>query len=143
MKKSLAVIAAAILMTLTACSGSASAGPSYKAPTQVKVRFEAYKTLPQYINANEAMKRREGKISITLSTPTGIVQNDYSQKMVNGAGDPVVFYSYSAGSPVSLSVQNGSSYGKVTCIITVDGVIVSRNESSSDYGVASCSGIAR
>ena len=47
-----------------------------------------------------------------------------------------------SGTFVYISAQNGSEFGSVTCTITVDGIVVSTNTSTADYGIAQCEGTA-
>lgn len=36
--------------------------------------------------------------------------------------------------------QNKGEYRSVTCRITVDGIVISENTSSGEYGIATCKG---
>lgn len=74
--------------------------------------------------------------TITYSTASGIEQADAAPPWTRTITVP-------NGTPVTVSAQNGSEFGSVTCSINVDGVVISSNTSTADYGVASCDGLAR
>ncbi len=69
---------------------------------------------------------------VTYTTPTGMEQ-------VSAAAPWTRSLVVQRGTPLSISAQNGGEYGSVTCRITVDGLTVSTNTSTADYGTASCS----
>lgn len=143
MKKSLALVAAALMLTLTACGGSSKDSSYTPAPPLVTVNFKAFKTLPENTTKDPELRRKYEEISVTIGTPTGTQQHTYLESMRSKSGTSVVSYKFDRGEPVYLSVQNASGIGSVTCVLSIDGRVVSENVSSADYGIASCSGVAR
>jgi len=76
--------------------------------------------------------------SVTMEKPDGTEQVDVDLPMMNNAGGQGVELKFMPGSFVYISAQNEGAYGEVTCRITVDGMVMSENTSSADYGIASC-----
>lgn len=137
---SLAALTATGVFALSACSGGASATAEPKAPDLVSVEYHASKELPDM----EAVRKLASmSASVTVATPTGVSQVDADMPLTNKEGDLGLHMKFAPGNPLTLSVQNSDKWGSVTCKIVVDGVTVSENTSSADYGVASCSGVAR
>jgi len=108
----------------------------------VTVKYEAFKEVAVG-GILPTPSTSELKISTTFVTQSGIEQHDYIEALKSQAGDKYATYRFKEGSPVSLSVQDTGGRGTVTCRISVDGIVISKNTSSSKYGIASCSGIAR
>lgn len=80
---------------------------------------------------------------VTMETPDGTEQLSPDVPMVRKSdGQPGLEMEFSSGDFLYLSAQNNRSYGTVTCRITVDGVVVSENEASGGYAIATCKGSA-
>lgn len=47
---------------------------------------------------------------------------------------------FRAGQFLYMSAQKDDNYGTVTCRIYVDEVLISKNSSSGDYAIATCTG---
>lgn len=69
---------------------------------------------------------------VTMKTPTGTSQQSVSTESIFRFND------FDPGDFLYVSVQNDTDRGSVECSIYVDGERVSRNYSSSAYGIATC-----
>lgn len=76
---------------------------------------------------------------VTYTKRGGTSQATVSLPMYNSEGDlGVRFTDEDVPDFLYILVQNSSAVGTVECSIQVDGVTVVRNESSADYGIATC-----
>lgn len=78
--------------------------------------------------------------TVTMQTPTGTRQEDPDVPMHTTDGETGLTFTFPSGAFVYISAQKPGEYGTITCRITVDGVVISVNTSTADYGIASCSG---
>lgn len=83
-----------------------------------------------------------GGADITLQTPTGTEQVTADLPLMSRAGLRGLRFDFPRGAFVYLSAQKDDVGGVVRCRITVDGYVVSENESTAAYGIASCQGRA-
>lgn len=85
-----------------------------------------------------------GSASVTWKTPTGTSQADSDLPLLNKAGGEGLTFtnSFAVGDFLYVSAQNQSRTGTVMCTILVDGVVVAENETSADFGIATCEGRA-
>lgn len=80
---------------------------------------------------------------MTMETPTGTSQQSADVPMTRKSdGRQGISFEFGRGAFVYISAQNPGDSGYVTCRIEIDGVTVSENTSTSDYGIATCKGTA-
>lgn len=89
------------------------------------------------------------KGDLSMLTPTGsIVQDDIPLPLRNRNGTLGLRFAkpaatFARGDALYLSVQNAGNWGTtVTCRITVDGRVISRNSVQGQYAIATCRGRA-
>lgn len=120
---------AALAVSVTACGGSSTVSTK---TADVKLSSEVL---------YEVVGGQKGA-SITMETPTGTSQMDVSIPLKKkNTTETGVTYTFEPGSFVYISAQGNGGSNNVICRITVDGVVVSRNEATG-YGIATCKGNA-
>lgn len=119
------------VLILTACGSIETESAASERPTKTTVRvlYEVEGT------ADYA--------SVTFATPTGARQANPDVPMKRKTGERGLEFSALVGTFVYISAQNKRGHGTISCRITVDGVVISENESSGGYAIASCEGMAR
>ncbi|MEU8199522.1 hypothetical protein AB0C10_37635 [Microbispora amethystogenes] len=74
-------------------------------------------------------------VDVTVETATGTEQG-------SGKAVPLrVEYPMRSGQPAYISAQNTGEFGRVSCRISVGGRVISENESSGGYTIATCHGL--
>ena len=129
-----AVIPLAALV-LAGCSGQTSVArtpPVTPVVTTHTVVYEAEgpgSTVPR--TASSTLRSDDG----------GTRQGDIDLPLRNQDGNTgLTFTGFSSGAFVYLSIQNGDEYGSVSCRITVDGEVISKNTSDGGAAIATCQG---
>jgi hypothetical protein len=79
---------------------------------------------------------------VTVATPTGTEQVSPDIPMARKTGEAGLEVLFSRGEFVYILAQNNRSHGTISCRITVDGVVISENESKGGYAIVTCEGIA-
>lgn len=95
--------------------------------------------------ASTVLYEVEGSVEwadITYETPTGTQQESPDVPLMTESGQRGLSFEFTPGSFVYIAAQMKDSFGTIRCRITVDGVVISENESSSSYGIATCKGSA-
>lgn len=62
--------------------------------------------------------------------------------MVNKAGGDGLFFTAQPGDFLYFSAQNGGEFGSLTCTITENGRVISRQTSTGGYSIVTCQGAA-
>lgn len=78
---------------------------------------------------------------LTMKTPTGTSQqSDIAVPLETKSGKTGLEYQFDYGEFVYISAQNKDKSGTISCVIQVDGIAVSTNQSSGAYAIATCDG---
>lgn len=132
------LLAVAGIGVLTGCSSESAAVSAPAAPvvSTVEVRYEVdfETTLPRLVRGTPSA-------DITFETPTGTQQQSVSLPLTaKSTGAEGLRMNFRAGQFLYMSAQKDDNYGTVTCRIYVDEVLISKNSSSGDYAIATCTG---
>jgi hypothetical protein len=80
---------------------------------------------------------------VTVETPTGVSQQQGADiPLRNQTGSHGLIFTFDPSAFVYVSAQNADSYGDVVCTIERDGEVISRNQASGAYAIATCEGTA-
>lgn len=143
MKSILAVgaIASATLLLLSACSsGGSSTAASAARPSTVKVLYEVDGTST---GADITLETGDGTSQQSVKVPLkGKTSGNRGLTFVMQRGSFVYISAQNKGKMNPNFTSSSDFYGTVTCRITVDGVVVSENTTTSQYGIATCKGTA-
>jgi hypothetical protein len=78
----------------------------------------------------------------TVQTPTGTKQGDADVPLMNKSGSEGLQFLFEPGDFVYISAQNDGETGTVECSIVADGTVISQNEASGAFAIATCEGQA-
>lgn len=127
----------ACLLVLVGCAGTSSRGLPAKTPTP-----HATPTPPPPHKVRYLLTGSAESADITIQTPTGTSQQQGVDLPLHtdDGNRGLIFYGFGYGDFVYISAQNTGDYGSLTCQIEVDGTVISQNQASGAYAIASCQG---
>ncbi len=123
-------------VALAGCAHTPTAAEEATSDAQIR---EALSTTVRYEVGGTA-----SQADITIQTPTGSSQQSgVDVPLKSKAGTDYLQFTFQSGDFVYLSAQNTSGVGTVTCTISDEsGRVISHNEASGGYAIATCKGTA-
>lgn len=123
-------------LLLSACSGAEISEPPTPSAKMVEVVYFARASQP----GNEGLP---SSATVSYLTSDGAEQRTISSQLNGPDGLEGVAFTVPSGTAFSMNIQNKKKTGLVICAVSVDDVQVSKNSTSTGYGIASCNGVAQ
>lgn len=129
-------LGAVVVVALAACSGSSAAPPAASAPTPAVSPSPTAVAVMYNVMGG-------GKGSITYSTADGGTSQLTDEPLpFTKAGVPGIRFDAAPGTYLYVSAQNGQYPMPISCSISVNGTVVSQNQSNGAFAIVTCQGRA-